>query len=221
MFIVFEGIDGSGKATQAKLVLERLRREGRKVEYVDFPRYGQKSACLVEDYLKGRFGTAEEVGPYTASVFYAMDRYAASFEIRKWLSEGRIVIADRYVSSNMGHQAGKISDIKERDKFLEWLSDFEFGMLKIPRPDMVIFLYVSPEAGQKLSGKKWKNDFVMGSNRDIHESDISHLENASDAYIYVAKKYGWTVIDCAPSGKLKTVEEIHHMVWKKIEPVLK
>jgi dTMP kinase len=220
MLLVFEGTDGSGKATQSRLFMDRLRKEGRAVEYVDFPRYGNKSAAMVEDYLNGKFGSASEVGPYRASLFYALDRYAASFEMRKWLAEGKVVVANRYVSANMGHQAGKIHDIMERDKYLDWLDNLEFGMLGIPRPDVVALLYMPPEIGQQLVDKKGHRDYVGGSRKDIHEADLNHLRQAAEAYLYVAKKYGWTVIDCAPNNNLKTIPDIHEEVWGKIRRLL-
>ena len=98
-FVVIEGLDGSGKSTQSKLLTERLKKEGREVVTIDFPQYGTKSAGLVEEYLNGKYGTAEQVGPYRASVFYACDRYDASSKIKKWLSEGKIVVSDRYIVS--------------------------------------------------------------------------------------------------------------------------
>lgn len=216
MLVVLDGTDGSGKATQSKLLVERLRKEGREVEYIDFPRYGQRSAAMVEDYLNGKFGTAEEVGAYRASVFYAIDRYAASFEIKKWLSEGKIVIANRYVSANMGHQAGKIRDGKERDRFLEWLENLEFGIFGIPVPDMVILLYAPPEIGQELVGRKGHREYVGGQGKDMHESDINHLKQAAESYLYVARKYGWEIIECFSGGKMKPVNEIHEMVHSMV-----
>jgi dTMP kinase len=218
--IVIDGTDGSGKATQTNLLVEKLKKKGKKVELIDFPRYGQKSAGLVEEYLNGKFGTAEEVGPYKASIFYAVDRYAASSEIKKWLSEGKIVISNRYASSNMGHQAGKIKDLKERDKFLRWLEELEFVIFGIPKPDVNILLYMSPEIGQKLVDKKGHRDYVNGTKKDIHESDINHLKDAAEAYKYVAKKFDWIVIDCAPEGRLKTIEEIQNLVWDKLKNII-
>lgn len=217
MLIVFEGTDGSGKATQSKLFIERLIREGKPAEYVDFPRYGQRSAAMVEDYLNGKFGTADEVGPYRASIFYAIDRYDASFEIRKWLSQGKIVVANRYVSANMGHQAGKIRDPVERERFLKWLEELEFEIFGIPKPDIVILLYMPAEIGQKLVDKKGHREYVGGSRKDLHEADINHLKQAAEAYLYVAKKYNWLVINCAPNNKLKTIEEIHEEIWDKLK----
>jgi dTMP kinase len=220
MFIVFEGTDGSGKATQAKMLAEKLKAHGKDVEYIEFPRYGQKSAVLVEEYLNGKFGTAEEVGPYRASIFYAIDRYAASFEIKKWLKERKIVIANRYVSSNMGHQAGKIRGRQECDRFLEWLENLEFNIFGIPRPDKILLLYVPPQIGQQLVEKKGHRDYVGGVCKDIHEADLDHLKNASEAYLYVARKYNWIVIDCTRENRLMTVEEIHELVRKSLEKII-
>ncbi len=117
--IVFEGIDGSGKSTQSKLFKRYLEKQGEEVIEISFPQYGKKSAGLIEEYLKGVYGSAEEVGPYRASIFFACDRYDASFQIKEWLEKGKIVIADRYVSSNAGHQGGKINNPQERTNFLK------------------------------------------------------------------------------------------------------
>src|SRR4030042_160135 len=118
--IVIEGTDGSGKATQTELLAKYLSEKGHEVKCFDFPRYGQRSAAMVEDYLNGKFGTAEEVGPFRGSLFYAIDRYAASFEIKQWLDEGKVAISNQYVSANMGHQTGKIKEPEQRETFLGW-----------------------------------------------------------------------------------------------------
>ena len=110
LFILIEGTDGSGKTLQTKILVKRLKKLGHKVQEISFPRYGNKSSALVEDYLNGKFGSAREVGPYRASVFYALDRYAASFDIKKWLKQGKIVVCNRYVGSNLAHQGGKIEN---------------------------------------------------------------------------------------------------------------
>ena len=218
--IVIDGTDGSGKATQTELLVERLKKENYQVKTTDFPQYGKRSAALVEDYLNGEFGSAKEVGPYRASIFYAVDRYAASFKIREWLDKGKIVVSNRYVSANMGHQTGKIKDKKERDKFLEWLEDLEYNIFRIPKPDKNILLYMPPEIGQRLVDKKGHRDYIGGKKRDIHEADIKHLRDAAEAYLYVAKKYNWVVIYCAPDNRLKTREEIHELVWREIKKIL-
>jgi dTMP kinase len=218
--IVLCGTDGSGKATQTKLLLERLRKEGHDVEAIDFPQYGRKSAALAEDYLNGVYGSAEEVGPYRASIFFACDRYAASFQIRKWLDERKIVICNRYVSANQGHQAGKIKNLAERDKFLEWLDDLEYNIFGIPKPDVNILLYMPCELGQMLVDKKEKRDYIEGQKRDIHEADLKHLKAAEEAYIYAAKKYGWLRIDCNEGDNPKTIEEIHELVWARVKEII-
>ncbi len=143
--IAIEGTDCSGKATQTQKLKERFIAEGQPTEVFAFPRYGKPACVLVEKYLHGEYGTAKEVGSYAGSLFYATDRYDASFDIRKCLDAGTNVICDRYTSSSMGHQAGNISDPEERDKYLEWLDNLEFKIFNIPRPDKIVFLYVHPE----------------------------------------------------------------------------
>jgi len=212
-FIVIDGTDGSGKGTQTELLVKRLESEGYAVAMADFPRHGERSALLVDDYLNGEFGSAQEVGPYRASIFYACDRYAASFQIKKWIEEGKIVICNRYVSANMGHQSGKIKEIPEVEKFLAWLEDLEYGIFEIPKPDAIILLYMPVEIGQQLVDKKGNRAYVGGEKRDIHEADIGHLTDAASAYLYVAKKYDWPIIQCAPNGNLRTIEDIHEQLW--------
>lgn len=219
-FIVIDGTDGSGKATQTKLLIERLRKDDKEVMEMDFPQYGKPSAWFVEKYLRGEYGDADKVGPYRGSIFYAMDRYDRSFEAKKWLEQGKIVISNRYVSANMGHQTGKIKGKKERDKFLIWLSDLEFNIFGIPKPDKIVLLYMPPAMGQKLVDKKGKREYTKGKKRDIHEADLNHLQNAADAYRYVAKKFKWDVIDCTKGGQICSREDIHEKLWKIVKELL-
>jgi dTMP kinase len=217
-FIVIEGGDGSGKTTQFNLLKEKLSKDGYKLELADFPQYGKKSAGLVEEYLNGTYGTAKEVGPYRASIFYAADRYDASFEMKKWLAEDKTILANRYTTSNMLHQAGKIQDEAERDKFLEWLEDLEYNIFAIPRPDVVFFLHVPAEISQKLSLDKEQRHSNLKSKNDIHENDLEHLKDAENAGIYVSKKYNWETIECIDeNNQLRSIEDIHQEVCKKVE----
>lgn len=218
--IVIDGTDGSGKGTQTQLLIKKLISDGHDVEMADFPRYGERSAMLVEDYLNGKFGTAEEVGAYRASVLYACDRYVASFQIKQRLEEGKIVICNRYVSANMGHQAGKIKAIAEVDKFLVWLENLEYGIFNIPKPDATILLYMPVEIGQQLVDKKGEREYVGGEKRDIHEDDLNHLTDAASAYLYVAKKYSWPTIQCAPDGNLRTIEDIHEELYDVVKKII-
>ncbi len=209
VFIVVDGTDGSGKATQTKLLVKKIRKLKHKVEFVDFPRYSERSAAMVEDYLNGKFGTADEVGPYRASLFFATDRYAASFKISKWLKEGKVVVANRYTSSNMGHQTGKIKGKAARDKFLNWLNELEFKIFGIPKPDLTILLYLDPAVGQERVDKKGYRSYLKGTKRDIHEADLKHLKNAADAYLYVARKYHWPVVNAN-----QEIEAVNSAIWK-------
>src|SRR3989338_1857508 len=172
LFIAIEGTDGSGKSIQTELLVKHLKKAGKKVGRIDFPQYGQKSAALIEDYLNGKFGSAKEVGPSRASIFYALDRYAASFKIKNWLSQGRIVVANRYLASNMGHQGGKIKNAKERKKFFDWIYDLEYNIFKIPKPNINFILRVPPKISQQLVDKKSAREYLQGKKRDIHEDDL-------------------------------------------------
>jgi dTMP kinase len=225
-FIAIEGTDGSGKATQTKLIIKRLEEEGYKVKKIDFPQYGKKSAGLVEEYLNGRYGRADEIGPYRASIFYACDRYDASFKIKKWLEDGFTVVTDRYVSSNAGHQGGKIKDKKKRKEYIKWLYNLEYDIFQIPKPDITLILKASPEVSYQLSSKitdkikkAKKNLYLKGKKRDIHEEDKEHLKNSLDAYVQLSKENpdDFILIDCMKDEKLLSREEIHNKVKKVLE----
>ena len=218
LLIVIEGGDGSGKTTQFNLLKDKLISAGHQVETVDFPQYGQPSAVMVEKYLNGDFGTAKEVGAYRASIFYAADRYEASFRMKKWLEEGKIILANRYATSNMVHQSGKIKDTLERDKFLKWLDELEFGIFDIPRPDLVFFMNISADISQALALQKDARHDNIKSKNDIHENDLTHLKDALEAGNYVAQKYNWEIINCDNgSGAMRAIEDIHNEVCQRVE----
>lgn len=212
--IVIDGTDGSGKATQTELLVKRLRQEGHQVETIAFPRHGLPSVAGVDAYLRGVFGPAQEVDPRFTSMLYAWDRFVAAPQIREWLKDGKIVIADRYTSANQGHQAGKISDHGERDEFLGWLDELEYGFFKIPKPDLTVLLYVPPEVSQQLAVQRGA---VTGQGTDIHEADADHLQKASEAFRYVAEKYRWPIVECAPHGQLLTINQVHQLLWDQVK----
>ncbi len=217
IFIAIEGTDGSGKGTQTKLLIERLEKEGKKVKEVHFPRYGERSASLAEDYLNGKFGTAEDVGPYRGSIFYAVDRYAASAEIKQWIEEGYVVIANRYIASNMGHQGGKIVNKEERQKYFTWNYELEYGIFAIPKPAVNIILHVSAATAQALVDKKPAREYLNGKKRDIHENDLNHLRNAENAYLAIAAEFpDFTLIECEENGTLLSIEAIHEKLWQQV-----
>ncbi len=222
-FIAIEGIDGSGKGEQFKLLLKRLKREGFRVATFDFPQYGKPSAFFVERYLNGRYGGWREVGPYKASVFYAMDRFDVGPKIEKWINEGRVVVSNRYVPSNMGHQGAKIENGRARKKYLRWVYDFEYGIMGIPKPDVSLVLHVPAQIAYGLIGKKRSRKYLMGKQRDIHEGSPEHLERAERTYLEIAKLFpgDFTVIQCVGDKKLLTIEEIHEKVWKEVRRLVR
>ncbi|MDD2907711.1 MAG: deoxynucleoside kinase [Candidatus Gracilibacteria bacterium] len=215
MFVVIDGIDGSGKGTQVKLLFENLIKLGKKVKVLDYPRYGEKSAFFVEKYLNGGYG--KKVSAKQASIFYALDRFDDSFNLREDLTNYDYIISNRYVSANMIHQSGKISDKKEREEFLAWLEELEFGIFGIPKPDKTIFLNVSPIMSQKLVLKKDERAYLKdGKKMDLHEEDKNHLENAHKSALEVVEKHNWLKIDCEKDGEMRSIEEINNEILSHI-----
>jgi dTMP kinase len=223
-FIVIDGTDGSGKATQTKLLVEKLRKKKYKVKTIDFPQYENNFfGKMVGRYLTGEFGTSSAVSPYLASVLYAADRFETKEKIEKWLKEGNIVIADRYASSNQIHQGGKIKDPKKRKEFLNWLEEMEYKIFKIPRPNASIYLDVPIEFSLKLFKNKsaQKRKKYLKGKKDIHESDRKHLQDAKNSAIKLVKKSNnWIKIDCVKKGKLLPIPDISQIIWLKIGKVL-
>jgi dTMP kinase len=221
LFIALEGTDGSGKTIQTELLLNHLKKEERDVVEVSFPQYGQPSAAMVEAYLNGKFGAAEEVGPHCASIFFAINRYDASQQIKQWLGQKKIVLANRYVASNMGHQGGKIKNLEERRKYFEWNYDLEYNIFKIPKPDVNIILHVTPEVSQELVDKKEEREYLKGKKRDIHEDDLNHLRDAEEAFVEIANTYPeFQLIECIENNKILPPEEIHKKIWNIIQKYL-
>lgn len=222
-FIVIDGTDGSGKGTQTTRLYDRLLCSGRDVLLVDFPRYGKTSAHFVERYLRGEYGELKDIDAYRASTFYALDRFDASFEIKAALDRGAIVVSNRYVSANKGHQMGKIKDLEERKKFLDWLNGFEYGTLGIPKPDVTILLHVPADIGFDLIAKKDERAYLNGKVRDIHENDRQHLHDAENAYLSLKELdtfENWNLIECMEADRLRSIEEVHEQIWNLIFPLL-
>ena len=221
-FIVIDGTDGSGKATQAGLLAEKIKKEKFSVELADFPQYGQKSAGLIEEYLNGKYGTAADVGPYRGSIFYACDRYDASFKIKKWLNEDKIVVSNRYVTANMAHQGGKIKNAEDRKKYFNWLNDLEYEIFNIPKPDINIILHVDAAIAQKLVDNKNAREYIDGAKRDIHENDLTHLRDAEKIYLEIAQTFpNFTLIECVENGQIMAREKINELVWREVSKIIK
>ena len=206
--IVIEGTDGSGKKTQAELLLKYLQSKGENVIGQSFPNYESPACAGVKMYLNGDFGDANSLTAYQANALYAVDRLCTMEKHKKHIADGGCIIFDRYVQSTMLHQAGLIPDLAERDKFLEYVDNFEFNILKLPRPDVVIFLDIPVEFSKKLADARAA--YKSGNEKDIYEADVNHLKNAYNAGKYVAEKYGWLIIQCIDDkGALKSIEQIH------------
>lgn len=217
--IIIEAGDGCGKATQAAKLAERLKAEGKAVRQVEFPNYSSSSSALIKMYLNGEFGTdAQAVNAYAASLFFAVDRFA-SYKTgwAEFYQTGGIIIADRYSTSNMVHQAVKITDDKERDEFLDWLWDLEFVKMGLPQPDCVIFLDMPPAYSLKLMAERAAQ---TGVSADIHERDADYLSRCYDAYRLIAGRYDWNTVHCLAGDRLKTIDEIHDDVFKIVGPRL-
>lgn len=221
LFIMIDGIDGSGKGLQTDRLKARLVTNGFPVETISFPQYGHKSAAPIEDYLTGAYGSAEEVGPYRASILYSIDRYAAAPTIRTWLNQGHIVVANRYVSSNMGHQGGKIDDFEERQKFFTWNYELEYSLFGIPKPDLQLILHVDSAVAQTLIAKKEARTYLQGGKHDIHEEDLTHLQKAERTYLEIATLFPeFTLVECMENSTILPPEAIEERIWRLVSPRL-
>lgn len=219
--IVLEGGDGSGKTVQAKLLHERL--SGR-AQVFEFPRYyTSRAGKLVGECLAGEHGDFLKLGPYLASLPYTIDRAGAKKMLGKALEKGN-VICNRYTPSNLAHQGAKISDMRARGAFIDFLEALEYEELELPRPDIVIYLYVPVAIAAKLGENKEKRAYLKNSGeiRDQHERDLAYQENVAKAYMGIAKdRDDWHIVRCVEDGDvLLSPRVIHELVWKIVSPRL-
>lgn len=221
LFVTIEGTDGSGKATQSKLLVNKLRRFGYSVLKCDFPRYAEPSAWFVKEYLNGRLGTLDEIGPRKASLFYALDRFAATKKITAALEKGRIVVSDRFVASNLAHQGSKIKDNAERLHFMRWAEELEFDILGIPRPDRNIILFVTPEISQSLVDRKKLRAHLKGKKRDLHEENLEHLKRTHNVYRQLVRRdpEHYRAVECVENGTLLAIPEIFDKVCAEVRKI--
>ncbi len=212
--VVIDGLDGSGKTTQFDRLDEYLSALGTKYKKICFPDYEQPSSSLVKMYLKGEFGNSpDSVNAYAASSFYAVDRYA-SFK-RFWqhdYNEGALILAARYTTSNAIHQMPKLPK-NQWDSYLNWLNGYEYDLLGLPRPDLVVFLDMPPSVSQCLLSHRYRGD---ADRRDIHERDVKYLQDCREAALYAAEKLCWKVVPCAMNGKPLPQHEITNKLIKLI-----
>lgn len=222
--IVIDGIDGSGKATQVKILKERLISKGFKVKTIDFPKYDTNFfGSLIGEFLTGKYGDFVKMNSRAVSVLYAADRFESSTEIKKWLEAGFVVIADRYATANQIHQGGKISNLKERKEFMKWLDKMEYSIFKIPRPDLVIYLDVPFEVSKARLREKSaidKKKYLKGG-KDIVEENLRYLKDSRASAILLAKENkNWVKIECC-KGKVcmnpqQVGEEVNKIIRQKL-----
>lgn len=221
VFIVLEGADGSGKGTQFNLLKARLEAVGHDVEVFDFPRYDQPSSHFVREYLNGSYGKATEISPYTASLFFALDRYEAAQAIKQALAAGKVVMSNRFVGSNMAHQGSKFSNPAEQRGFFVWEDNLEFQLLGIPRPNLSLFLRVPAEISFELIGKKNTRSYTTKT-RDEHEADIGHLRRSVATYDLLCQLFpnDFRVVECVKDNELLGIADINNLIWGQIQPLL-
>jgi len=212
--IVIEGIDGSGKSTQYKKLCDRLEAESLEFRKIVFPRYDKDSSALVREYLSGGFGTKpDDVNAYAASTFYAVDRYASyKTDWGEYYNKGGLILSDRYTTSNACHQGSKLPP-EERGEYLKWLYDFEFRLLGLPAPSLVIYLNIDIDVSRNQMNKRQSD---TNTKADIHEKDFDYLQSSLDAGRFAAKTYGWKVIDCVREGKMRDIDDIHQEIYSAV-----
>ena len=214
-FIVIEGLDGSGKATQTKILFDKISAMGKSIKRLEFPDYANESSALVKMYLGGEFGSnPNDVNAYAASSFYAVDRVASFLKFwKKDYDNSDVILSDRYATSNIIYQMSKL-DKSEWDNFIEWQEDFEYNKLSVPKPDKVIYLDVKPEVSQKLMSKRYEGD---EGKKDLHEKNFAFLHECRKSALYAAEKCGWKIIDCCENGEIKPIESIAEEIEKAAE----
>ncbi len=218
--IVIEGLDSSGKETQSRLLLEFLQRNGYNARRFEFPNYESNSSALVKMYLAGEFGKdANSVNPYGASSFYAVDRYATwKKEMESFFYDGGVVVADRYTTSNLIHQAGKISCPEEKKRYIDWLYDFEFEKMGLPKPDLVIFLHMPVDVSVRLMENRRNKAGTDG--KDIHEADFDYLKATYKNAMDIINICGYNMVECTVDGNIRTIEEIHKDIIEIVDNIL-
>lgn len=216
--IVFEGTDGSGKSTQFRRFCQAAEDRGLTYQRLVFPQYSEPSSALIRMYLGGEFGAhPQDVNPYAASAFYAVDRYASLKKVwGKFYEEGGLILTDRYSTSNAVHQAVKCSPA-ERPAFLRWLDEFEHDRLGLPRPDLVLYLDMPTQQAVQLLRSR---EAATHTQADIHELDTGYLAACRDCALEAARVLGWQVIPCMEGDRLRSIEEIHQDILDRALPVL-
>ncbi|MBP3323410.1 MAG: deoxynucleoside kinase [Clostridia bacterium] len=217
--IVIEGLDGSGKGTQSKLLYDFLKKNYGDIFTVRFPDYESDSSALVKMYLSGEFGkNADDVNAYAASSFYAVDRFASyNTKWKNIYKSGAIVLADRYTTSNIVYQLSKLPK-EEWEEYINWAEDFEYNKLRLPRPDIVIYIDMPVEVSQKLMTGRYEGD---ESKKDIHESNVEFLNHCRKSGLYAAAKLNWKVIPASKDNEPRPIGDIYDDIKEIVTKALK
>ncbi len=220
--ITIEGIDGAGKGTQVALLVTRLELEGHAIALFDFPQYKKPPAWYVEQYLNGKYGSLETIGPHLGSFFFMLDRHAAAVNIRDALHCGKMVVCNRYVGSNLAHQGGKIADSGKRHAFFKWNDIVEYQTHGIPVPDINPVLFIPPEASRTLVLQKARRAHLEGKDLDLHEADINHLRQTYTVYRELVDMFPdkYVPVECFEDGRHLSPQEIHEKIWAIVAPVV-
>jgi len=208
MLIVIEGIDGSGKTTQTELLVKKLKSDGRhSVASLDFPQYNQFFGRAVKSFLNGEFGKIDQVDPHLASTLYALDRWQSKNKLLKWLKQKKIIVLNRYTTANLLHQTIKLS-LTKRTQFTNWIKKMEYDILGLPKPDLVIYLYLPAQLSYGLITKR-------GNKKDIHESNMNHLKSAAKQGLKLTRtSKNWCLVRCNQSKKILEPQIIANKIWK-------
>lgn len=209
--VVIEGTDGSGKATQIKLLEDALKKKKVPTEVIDFPRYEDNMyGQMVGKYLRGEFGSVYDLDPHLITLMYAGDRFLAKPILENWLAEGKVILANRYISSNKAN-SGMIAS-SHRD-FYKWNDELEYETNGMPKEDIVIVLYVPPKVGMKNVDGKGHRNYLGRHGKDMHEADLKYQQGTAKAYLELAKLYPhWVVVECTKKGVMRSKEEIHQEI---------
>ncbi|MBI4359824.1 MAG: dTMP kinase [Candidatus Jacksonbacteria bacterium] len=214
MLIVLDGIDGAGKTTQTELLIKKLVKEKRAVATLDFPQYDRTFfGGMVKRFLKGEFGSIGKVDPRLASILYALDRFEMKETILKWLRQKKIVVLNRYTTSNLIHQGSKLPE-KKRTDFAAWTEKMEYEIFGLPRPNIVFYLSLPHTLAYALITKR-------GKKKDIHEKNREHLNRAARYGLELAQKKRWRIIQCNNGNILRTKEEIANLIWQNVSLKIK
>ncbi|MEG1869732.1 MAG: deoxynucleoside kinase [Oscillospiraceae bacterium] len=215
--IVIEGLDGSGKATQAQFLYDRLKETKIPAIKISFPNYEDNSSALVKMYLAGKMGNINQVNVFAASTFYSVDRYATfNMYYKKQFDDGTNIVADRYTTSNIVHQGSKLPN-EEQDEYINWLEDLEYDRMELPRPDLVLYMDMEPEIARELIQKRYKGNTAR---MDIHEADFEYMKQCRHTALLAAEKCGWHIVKCTDGSKALNAYEISEKIWDIVQKVL-